>query len=136
MHSLSICFIFISMCQSSQSSHWKTTTCVSTWRPILRESIGLIALRIFAKESMFIPKDAGRSHLKSVNDESSTVSWTRATCELSIDITWMPRAEQSKSTSLHKSFITSTTFFRRSVFGSCATRLMAKADAFQDSSTL
>mmetsp|Transcript_14988 Transcript_14988/g.41061 ORF Transcript_14988/g.41061 Transcript_14988/m.41061 type:complete len:252 (-) Transcript_14988:63-818(-) len=128
MCSLSICMSFRSksaMRSSSPLSHWKFTVSASALHRSLRESLGPHIFRILASESTFMPRDVGRSHLNSAKADSRSNSETRATWELSMDWTCKPFSEQSKFTSLHKSFMASTTFLSRAACWRWASSAMA-----------
>merc|ERR1719220_1058454 len=128
MCSLSICISFKSksaMRSSPPLSHWKPTVSAPLCQRSFKESVGPHIFRIFASESTFMPNDVGRSHLKSANADSRSSRETNATCELSIDCTWSPFSLQSKFTSLHKSFMASTTFFKRTACCKCASNAIA-----------
>merc|ERR1719487_2328823 len=94
-------------------SHLKLTVSASFCHLSFKESVGPHILKIFPRESTFMPREVALSHLKSENADSRSSKETRATCELSMDWTCKPFSLQSKLTSLHKSFIASTTFLRR-----------------------
>mmetsp|Transcript_56743 Transcript_56743/g.160093 ORF Transcript_56743/g.160093 Transcript_56743/m.160093 type:complete len:254 (-) Transcript_56743:83-844(-) len=116
MCSLSICINFSwnsAMRSSSPLSHWKVTESASFCHFSFSESLWPHIFRILPRESTFMPSDVGRSHLNSEKADSRSNSETSATCELSMDCTWRPFSLQSKFTSLHRSFIASTTFLRR-----------------------
>jgi len=87
MCSLSICINFKSKSamRSSPPSHWKLTLSAPLCHRTFSESFGLHIFKILASESTFIPRDVGRSHLKSEKADSRRSSETKATCELSMD---------------------------------------------------
>ena len=49
--------------------HWKLTVSASVWWRILSESLAPVIFRILVSESMFIPRDTGRSHLNLKSDD-------------------------------------------------------------------
>mmetsp|Transcript_38236 Transcript_38236/g.76940 ORF Transcript_38236/g.76940 Transcript_38236/m.76940 type:complete len:242 (+) Transcript_38236:124-849(+) len=98
------------MRSSSPLSHWKLTVSASALHRNFKESLGPHIFKILASESTFIPKEVGLSHLNSANADSRNRRETRATWELSMDWTCKPFSLQSMLTSLHRSFIASTTF--------------------------
>merc|ERR1712060_81376 len=111
--------------RSSPPSHWKLTVSASFCHLNFSASLGPHIFRILARESTFMPREVGLSHLNSENGDSRSNSDTKATCELSMDCTWIPFSLQSKLTSLHKSFIASTTFLSNAACGSCASSTIA-----------
>merc|ERR1719401_2858990 len=89
-------------------------------------SLGPHIFRILARESTFMPKDVGLSHLNSEKADSRKNSDTNATCELSMDCTCMPFSLQSKFTCLQSSFMASTTFFSSADCCNWASNAMAR----------
>jgi len=108
----------------SPPSHWKVTVSASDFQRSLKESLVPHIFRIFPKESTFIPRLVGRSHLNSEKADSLSMRDTSATWELSIDCTCRPFSLHSKFTSLHRSFIASTTFFSRTACCNCISSAM------------
>merc|ERR1719326_1609628 len=90
---------------SSPLSHWKLTVAASFCHLSFKESVGPHILKIFPRESTFIPSDVARSHLNSEKADSRRSNDTSATCELSMDWTCRPFSLQSKFTSLQRPFI-------------------------------
>merc|ERR1719499_1688126 len=119
------------MRSSSPLSHWKPTVSASLLQRIFSESLVPHIFRILASESTFMPREVGLSHLNSEKADSRRSNETRATWELSIDCTWSPFSLQSKLTSLHKSFMASTTFFSNTDCCRCASNAMSAATALQ-----
>merc|ERR1719284_862529 len=111
--------------RSSPPPHWKLTLSPPLCQRTLSESLGPHIFKIFASDSTFIPREVGRSHLKSEKADSLRRRETKATCELSMDCTCKPFSLQSKFTSLHKSLIESTTFFKRTACCKCASNAIA-----------